>query len=90
MIDLPEKDKYTQLHKVFGLIGLLSTPLPFFCFFYKTLHQLLVLTLFITYPLLLFYQLLETSPSGVTGDRAAPPVGLVPKIELVPVPILLQ
>ena len=90
MIDLPEKDKYTQLHKVFGLIGLLSTPLPFLCFFYKRLHQLLVLTLFITYPLLLFYQLLETSPSGVTGDRAAPPVGLVPKIELVPVPILLQ
>ena len=89
MIDLPEKDKYTQLHKVFGLIARLSTPLPFFCF-YKRLHHLLVLTLFITYPLLLFYQLLETSPSGVTGDRAAPPVGLVPKIELVPVPILLQ
>lgn len=90
MIDLPEKDKYTQLHKVFGLIALLSTPLPFFFVLYKRLHHLLVLTLFITYPLLLFYQLLETSPSGVTGDRAAPPVGLVPKIELVPVPILLQ
>ena len=36
MIDLREKDKYTELHKVFGLIALLSTPLPFFCFFYKT------------------------------------------------------
>ena len=36
MIDLPEKDKYTQLHKVFGLIALLSTPLhasPVFLFF---------------------------------------------------------
>jgi len=89
MIDLPEKDKYTQLHKVFGLIALLSTPLTFYVF-YKRLHQLLVLTLLITYPLLLFYQLLETSLSGVIGDRAAPPVGLVPKIELVPVPIPLQ
>ena len=90
MIDLREKDKYTQLHKVFGLFALLSAPLPFFCFVYKTPHQLLVLTLLITYPLLLFYQLLETSLSGVIGDRAAPPVELVPKIELVPVPIPLQ
>lgn len=58
--------------------------------FYKRFHQLLVLTLFIIFPLLLFCQLLETSPSGVFGDSATPPVGLVPKLELVPVPIPLQ